>query len=193
MTSCKNSSGRAIWSSRWFAGVWMAGTMALASSCQQDATGPDHPAPDHLCGTSVDPNLLETVLPSGAKVEQDDEHSFEGYTDCRVSVDGQYALSAVVYLLNAEKDPLTEVLSSRLATEYRQSAVDAGTIVWRGEEVAGATAAFGCAAQELGSQALLTVHATGATNGLEDPRLTDIDALAADYLENFRERHCQEG
>ncbi|MEV8116925.1 hypothetical protein AB0O69_18855 [Streptomyces xiamenensis] len=167
-------------------------SLILASSCKQEEEKANYTVPDHICEVDVDSNLVEAVLPAGEEIRQNNERSSDGYTNCRLSVDDHWGLNTVVYILNSEKDPLVEVLSSRLTTEHAPSSTEADMVLWRGKESAGATASFECRQQDLGSYALLKINIIGQIDDIKDPRMSSIEEFSLNYMQNFRTQYCQD-
>ncbi|MFB7898461.1 hypothetical protein ACFC1B_19235 [Streptomyces xiamenensis] len=107
------------------------------------------------------------------------------------SVDDHWDFNTVVYIPNSEKDPLIEVLSSRLTTEHAPSSTEEDMVLWRVKESAGATASFECQQQDLGSYALLKINIIGQIDDIEDPRMSSIEESSLNYMQNFRTQYCE--
>ncbi|MET9447510.1 hypothetical protein [Streptomyces cinerochromogenes] len=77
----------------------VAATAALAAlglivGCSASDDKKDYDVPRALCGVSVDPDLVSPFLPAGEKIRMSETRPVPSRKNCRVDVDGKWALMA---------------------------------------------------------------------------------------------------
>ncbi|MFI1869267.1 hypothetical protein [Streptomyces jumonjinensis] len=85
-----------------------------ASGCTTSDPKPTkvYKTPDSLCGTAIEPSLLEPALPPGKKISTKAKN-LVGYYSCLVRVDDEYALSVLISWHDGDKTALNVASTER--------------------------------------------------------------------------------
>jgi hypothetical protein len=167
----------------------VAAAMLSLTSCSGDEGEKNYTIPNKLCGTAIDPQLLEPLLPAG------DTFSAEPWEPalptCEISVDGERQGTVDVSSAGEPRDPVTYVEAARDPDEVSAWDVEDGGAVWFGDSLSGSMIAFRCEYDPGREYAYLDFDIGGGGQiGDEEEREERIKEFSVTFLEGFKQRMC---